>query len=226
MTVIPKNINLLYESFRYLTHKIGFKNVSLATSDYPDWNDAYLNEHRNQLELISFMVEESYSKDSLKCLNTFSWYMKKILRPKSLNTNLVNKDYPCGAGYNYQMIDFNGDIWPCHRFDGAIQFHGLEDSLKLGNINGDYYNDKLANAFLNFHFSDHQKSECKTCPLRIQCSGGCPAANLYYMRDIYTPHPNYCRIRWIEYEVAEKLYDRLSKKNCEAFLKDMSTPFR
>jgi sulfatase maturation enzyme AslB (radical SAM superfamily) len=96
----------------------------------------------------------------------------------------------------------------------------------MGNVFSDDYNDPLANAFLNYDFRDHRKEECRECPILSQCAGGCPAANLYYMRDIYIPHPNSCQLKWIEYEVAEKLYDRLSKKNCEAFQKDMATPFR
>ncbi|MBN1901299.1 SPASM domain-containing protein [Candidatus Sumerlaeota bacterium] len=224
-TLIPKNVSLLSKSFEYLTREVGFRSVSLSLADYPDWSDEYFKEYQKQLDKISYIVEESYYMKNIIYLKTFSWYLKKFFYPLKNNLKIEKKNSPCGAGYNYQMIDFNGDIWPCHRFDGAIQLHGLENEMKMGNVFSDYYNDKLANAFLNFNFKDHLKPECKTCPILMQCAGGCPAANLYYMRDIYTPHPNNCRLRWIEYEVAEKLYERLSKKNCEAFLKDMATPF-
>ncbi|MBN1903309.1 SPASM domain-containing protein [Candidatus Sumerlaeota bacterium] len=225
MTLIPKNVSLFSRSFDYLTREIGFINVMPATADYSDWNEDFLKEYKQQMEIIIENVEESYHKAPIYSFKNISWMLKKAIHPLKQGKRIEKRVSPCGAGYNYQMIDFNGDIWPCHRFDGAIQLHGLENEMKMGNVFGDYYNDKLANAFLNFNFQDHLKPECKTCPILSQCAGGCPAANLYYMRDIYTPHPNYCRLRWIEYEVAEKLYDRLSKKNCEAFLKDMATPF-
>lgn len=225
MTLLPKNVSLLSKSFEYLTVKIGFKNVVLSIADFPDWTEELLKEYKHQLEIISDKLEESYHKGTNYCLKILSWLLKKVIHPQKQKIQIGKRTSPCGAGYNYQMIDFNGDIWPCHRFDGAIQLHGLDEELKMGNVFEDYYNDKLANAFLNFNFKDHLKPECKTCPIFMQCAGGCPAANLYYMRDIYTPHPNYCRLKWIEYEVSEKLYDRLSKKNCEAFLKDMATPF-
>jgi len=226
MTLIPKNVSLLSRSFEYLTREIGFQNVVLSTADYPDWTEEYLKEYKHQLEIIADKVEESYHSGRNDSLKILSWLLKKIIHPQKQGMPIEKRSSPCGAGYNYQMIDFNGDIWPCHRFDGAIQLHGLENELKMGNVFKGDYNNNLSNAFLNFNFKEHQKEECRTCPIVVQCAGGCPAANLYYMKNIYIPHENYCRLRQVEYPIVEQLYDRLMKKKCEAFLKDMAIPFR
>lgn len=225
MTLIPRNVSLLAKSFQYLTEEIGFQSVVLSAADYPDWTDELLQEYKEQMELIASMLEQGYKNGKILSLKLLTWMIKMIIHPRRQGKNITERVSPCGAGYNYQMIDFNGNIWPCHRFDFAIQIHNFDNELKMGNIFENYYNDKLANVFLNFNFKEHQKEECKSCPIFVQCAGGCPACNLYYMRNIYLPHENYCRLRQIEYKVAEKLYNKLIDDKNETFIKDLEKPF-
>lgn len=95
----------------------------------------------------------------------------------------------------------------------------------MGTIFGGPYNHKLEGVFLNWDFAKVPRpSRCDDCPLEPQCAGGCPAANLYYMRNIYQSCEQSCRLARIEYDIAHSLYRYLVKKNCGLFIEEMNKP--
>jgi uncharacterized protein len=113
---------------------------------------------------------------------------------------------PCGAGKGYMMIDYAGDVWPCHRFDGADTDKRAGGVFRLANIFQDGFHTELHKAFLSFDHSTMQKPACRTCPVEPACGGYCPAANFSDTGSIYTPHDSYCRWSQMLYATAEQLY--------------------
>jgi len=226
MTLVPKNVSKLSKGFEYLVNKIGFQSVMISPAEYPDWTEEYFMEYKYQLNMIATFIKNAYLQKRILKFNLFHWYIKKLVHPSSQGVkNLRERVSPCGAGYNYLMIDFNGDIWPCHRFDNAIQKHNLDKELKMGNLYLDGFNDGLAHVFQTFNFLKMRPEKCMTCSIQEICCGGCPAANLYYTKNIYLPHENVCKLHQIEYEVAENLYNDLIKMNLKSFEEDLKHPF-
>ncbi|NCQ52562.1 MAG: SPASM domain-containing protein, partial [Caldiserica bacterium] len=86
----------------------------------------------------------------------------------------------CGAGVEYIAVSPNGDIFPCHQFDGIKE-------TKLGDIFTGITNKKLQGKFrrANYLFN---KEECKDCWARFYCSGGCLANNYNMNEDILKPY--------------------------------------
>jgi len=101
----------------------------------------------------------------------------------------------------------------------------LNQELKLGNLLCDGFNDDLAHVFQSFNFLKMQPERCLQCSIREICCGGCPAANLYYTKNIYLPHENTCGLHQIEYEVAEELYNDLTGMGLKSFDEDMQIPY-
>lgn len=81
----------------------------------------------------------------------------------------------------------------------------------MGNIYSQDFNEELSSVFRNFDHSKVFKPACRTCKVEPICGGFCPAANLSDTGTIYTPHDTYCRLKWIAYEKAEKLYFRMKE---------------
>ena len=106
------------------------------------------------------------------------------------------------------MVDYTGDIWPCHRFDGADESAGTGGAFRLGNIFSDGFHSELQRAFVDFDHSTHHKQSCTTCPVNEVCGGYCPAANLSDAGSIYTPHDSFCRWSQTLYSAAESLYSQ------------------
>lgn len=78
----------------------------------------------------------------------------------------------CGAPYgNTPVVDANGDVYPC------IYLVGLED-FHLGNIlDADCPDETPLQRMMDFLHVDNQ-NECRTCPWRYMCGGGCPVVRL------------------------------------------------
>jgi len=100
----------------------------------------------------------------------------------------------CGAGVEYVAVSPNGDIFPCHQFDGIKE-------TKLGDIFTGITNKKLQDKFrrANYLFN---KEECKDCWARFYCSGGCLANNYNINGDILKPYQIGCEIQKMRIEAA------------------------
>lgn len=212
MTVAPKWVHKLFESVVYLWEDIGFQNVIMADADYDNWTLERIDTYHQQHTLISEYLFEDFKRGGSKSIAIYSYYMKHLVHPRKHGKPTTDRPSPCGAGYNYSMIDFVGDIWPCHRFDGAAEDSGTCNCMKLGNIYEDGYNERLSNAFRCFDHHTIAKPEYATCPVEPICGGFCPAANLQdTSNSIYTPHDGYCRLKWILYDKIEGLYNKMNE---------------
>ena len=110
------------------------------------------------------------------------------------------------------MIDYTGDVWPCHRFDGADEDAGASGQFRMANIFEGHFRSDLQRAFMDFDHYEQAKPACETCPTRPVCGGYCPAANLSDTGSIYHPHDTFCRWSQMTYGYAESLYLRLREQ--------------
>ncbi len=99
----------------------------------------------------------------------------------------------CGAGRGYLMIDERGDIWPCHRFDGASAEGNFGTGWCLGNIlTGEF--DQEKHAWLLDRPWLRVRPQCIGCNVRSLCGGGCPAENLSEAGRVDRPREEYCQL--------------------------------
>lgn len=75
----------------------------------------------------------------------------------------------CGSGTEYLAVAPNGDLYPCHQFDGRKDF-------LLGNVDVGITRPDIVDEFRACNV--YTKEKCTQCWARYYCSGGC-AANSY-----------------------------------------------
>ena len=215
-TLHPRFVRLLTKSVDYL-HSLGFSEIAIANASYSEWTDAHFVDLRVQLREVVEKVAESYERDEGFSLTVWNYYVAKLIHPRSLHAEVEINRQPCGAGKNYLMIDRRGDIWPCHRFDGADEDAKTNGEFRMGNIYKSGFNQRLQNAFIDFDHLANHKARCTTCPVNEICGGFCPAANVSATGSLYTPHDAFCEWSQCHYEAATELYERL--KRSEGVLK-------
>jgi uncharacterized protein len=97
--------------------------------------------------------------------------------------------FGCGAPYgNTAIVDVNGDVYPCIYLVGIKRYH-------LGNItNESYPNRNLLYWMRDYLHVDHLE-DCKSCPWRYICGGGCPLGRLTVLNNpLATPKVlTYCK---------------------------------
>jgi uncharacterized protein len=215
-TISPQWVHKLYDSCLYLWEDIGFQSIILADADYENWTDERLATYREQTEKICGYIVRRFEEGVWKSVKIYTYFMKFLVLPKARGQKAEVRLFPCGAGYNYSMIDGKGDIWPCHRFDGAAKCSGAATQLKLGNIYSEPYNEQLSNAFRNNNHMAVRDKRCDGCPVEPRCGGFCPAANLESKPpSLYLPHESYCKLKMHVYEVSENLYASLKAIDAE-----------
>lgn len=91
----------------------------------------------------------------------------------------------CNAGDEYLAVAPNGNIYPCHRFDGI-------DDYIIGNVNDGTFSDKLPQMFATTNLT--KKEECPTCWAKYYCSGGCAANSIQICGNIVKPYKIGCEL--------------------------------
>ena len=210
LTLSPACVHRLYDSCVYLWEDIGFTEVMMADADYENWTDDHIRLFRKQLNAVVDYLVDNFRNGGERRVSVLAYFAAQLILPRAEGREVQRKLYACGAGYNYIMIDYEGTIWPCHRFDGAAKDSGVGHIISLGNIFTTPFNEALSNAFRSNDHSKVRKPECDDCPIDPICGGACPAANLQHNTGLYLPHPTYCLLKQLEYETSENLCRRLN----------------
>ncbi|MCL2675552.1 MAG: thioether cross-link-forming SCIFF peptide maturase [Firmicutes bacterium] len=99
----------------------------------------------------------------------------------------------CGAGCEYLAVNPDGDIFPCHRFDGKNEY-------KIGNVLNGEFDDTIPKSFAASCV--YTKDECKSCFCKYYCGGGCAANSIEYGGGINGRYAIGCELMKKRIEVA------------------------
>lgn len=91
----------------------------------------------------------------------------------------------CGAGNEYVAVAPNGDIFPCHQFDGDADY-------KIGNVLDGTFDNRIPEKFALNNLLE--KKDCRDCWAKYYCSGGCAANAIHYCGDINKPYKITCEL--------------------------------
>lgn len=114
----------------------------------------------------------------------------------------------CGAGCEYVAVSPDGNIYPCHQFDG-------NDAFVIGNVVDGRFDTTLPQKFAACNVTT--KSDCLQCWAKYYCSGGCNANAYNFNGDINKPYLQACALMKKRIECALALAS-VEKEN-ETFLK-------
>jgi uncharacterized protein len=216
-TFHPKYAHRFFESMVYL-HELGFREVAVSLSEYHLWDEKTLAVLQDQLAKTADYVHAQFRAGIPFNLSLFKYLGNKLIHPRheQREHDIGFEKAPCGAGKGYMMVDYTGDIWPCHRFDGADTAAGAGGSFRMGNIFQPGFNHALQKVFLDFDHGTMHKDSCTRCPVNPICGGYCPAANLSDAGSIYTPHDVFCAWSQMGYSAAENLYMAIARDGEES----------
>jgi uncharacterized protein len=211
-TVTPATVGRLLDSVLYF-ERLGFSAMGFALADENQWTDEDLAEWDRQLALI-----RAHARDD--------WYRRSIDREFSAFDQLIRAclsniqtEHQCGAGRGTVLIDENGNMWPCHRWDGSDLDSGGAGAWQLGNIFTDGFKHRMHLSMLDRDRWAAYKPQCARCSLRRICAGGCPAANLVNTGSVYTQDDTSCKAGRIAYKHAMLLHDQLFDEKNELFMR-------
>lgn len=91
----------------------------------------------------------------------------------------------CNAGDEYLAVSPNGNIYPCHRFDGLPEY-------VIGNVNDGSFDDRLPRLFNSVNLT--KKEKCNECWAKYHCSGGCAANSIFFAGGITKPYEISCEL--------------------------------
>lgn len=91
----------------------------------------------------------------------------------------------CGAGNDYIAVSPNGNIYPCHQFDG-------ESGYVIGNVLDGTFDTSIPSYFAENNLL--KKEKCKNCWAKYYCSGGCAANAIKYGGNINKPYDLSCEL--------------------------------
>lgn len=91
----------------------------------------------------------------------------------------------CGAGNEYLAISPNGNIYPCHQFDGKQDY-------VIGNLLDGTFDESLPKKFAGCNLTT--KPKCLKCWAKYYCSGGCAANSVNFCGNINEPYAITCEL--------------------------------
>ena len=91
----------------------------------------------------------------------------------------------CNAGDEYLAVAPDGNIYPCHRFDGMPDY-------VIGNVNDGSFDERLPRTFNSCNLT--KKEKCPDCWAKYYCSGGCAANSIFFGGGITKPYEIGCEL--------------------------------
>ena len=216
VTVMPEDACRLYENLRYL-EQLGFTRFAFAIASPNEWRAPHFTHWAQQWTRIAHHVISRYRAGTPIDVEAFSHFISRTLAAE-------DTQYSCGAGRGMMLIDHAGDIWPCHRWDGADLETGAGGQWRLGNIFRSGFNDELHLALLERNRAATRKPACRECPLDPLCAGGCPASNLSTTRSVYRQDGATCNTLRVLHRQALRIHDTLVSERNSVFLSEFYPP--
>ena len=203
--VTSHNVQNMFKSFNYF-RDFGFTTIGLFPCEVDEWTMATLQIYEEQLSLIGE-----------RCIGAWRSGIHLELLPFCRCFSKENRQergcVPCGAGRGMVLIDVDGGIWPCSRFESL-----KEKQWQLGSIY-EGYDENIRKPFVEGCPTEKFYPECKGCVATRICEGGCIAENLVKKGDMYVLHPNDCELQRILARVGSKVHDIMYAEKNPLFMK-------
>lgn len=169
-----------------------------ALADSPDFIKLFINDLQQQHGEILRLIKERKTLFSRELMKMFSLLLTQMKR-----------SYFCGAGKSLFAVAYNGDIYPCHRFNGC-------EGAEMGNVH-----ESFDPAFMERYVSlaVDQIESCKSCWSRYFCAGGCLYDTYDMQEGKVNPPEHLCDLYKAQLKTALKVFLELDHEDTE-FLKD------
>lgn len=160
----------LIKTIRYM-EKQRFTTIGISTVDDLPWSDGNLHACTDQdREEIAVQREKLYEEGMEDIRNKkrptpYVWRMIRIGLTE-IEKGRKTRGLRCGVGRNTNIVDCDGNIYPCHRYGGM-------ENYILGNVTNMDLDEEKTKAYYK---TVNQASivNCENCWARLICGGPCP----------------------------------------------------
>ena len=196
LTFTNKTLKYLVDNYKYYSHELGvFSQFTPVNDTLSDFTEKELKIYNEQFDKIQELVIDGIIANNDPKTQTYkrSFDFLKAGRKTS---------HFCSAGAKYVALDYNGDIYPCHRFIYYPEW-------VIGNIYDDQsFDEEKRNIFLDYDISQ-RRSKCDECDVGF-CGGNCYASNYSKTGDIYVASDDICQLHKDEWKRAKKAYQEVN----------------
>lgn len=196
-TFTPENVHLLHKSWLWLKEN-GFAAGWTPIPDlYAKWNEAHIIVFQQEL----FKIARDFIQHMRKTKKPFYFYWFDRVAPALRDNGSGQSRKGCGAGATLVALRQDGYFFACHRFvtekpDSDWCLGHVDELLADSTTFGLKGQAKEAIEKCRLRFAQAKEFEqCKHCPVKAGCSGGCYHTNLAATGNAAMPQEEYCKFR-------------------------------
>jgi len=173
-------------------------NISLeiVTSKDSEWaldEKDMLTLSKEYNKITELIINTWNTKEKFIKISNFFGPFNKINKSKEP----ILRQYRCTAFLNHFAVSYEGNVYPCSRFEGETEF-------MIGNINEEINVDKVNELIKKINITNKEK--CLKCWMRNVCGGGCYHVFHFYNQSLNTIYPLFCQHQELFFEQALKWY--------------------
>jgi uncharacterized protein len=183
-TVTPSTVKGLAESIRVFVEDYKIINMPIDFVHETTWTQQDLDNLKAELEIF----REYYQKWMMQGIAVFNMWVRDANTAVSSGTRAWKMR--CGLGTGSVGIDYDGTIYPCHRF---IDSH----EVKIGDIYTGFNQTQIewVEKWLRVPPYCEVPKKCLTCNYKKACSGGCVAMNYDILGTVHAIPDTFCTIK-------------------------------
>jgi uncharacterized protein len=192
MSPYPERIDHFYEDVKYLVER-GFYHLMFSPVYELDWR---------------YKTWETWKTECFKVVDLIMYLRRRGIEMKIehfTSYQIGTQRYPCGAGRWYMGFDYDGAIYPCHRFAKVSDTRPWQEKETcIGHVDVGITRPEFRTKFLNWNAED---GECEKCPFvdTSPCAGGCYGTNFDLTGDMAVPSKSVCSYIKMQKEVSAYL---------------------
>lgn len=205
-TIIPSNTHCIVANYKYF-RSLGFTNIAMVAGNPGEWNSHSLRKYKEQFLQVADLFMNDLRKGVKIRLKGITDTIECLAKGGRRSTTM------CGAGRGMVLVDINGSLWPCHRWNKAAN-----KTWRIGSIYEEFSEDSRKMLDIR-NQAIFVSKDCTNCPASFLCSGGCPAENLESSGDVYSPIQNSCELILIMAEVGQSVHDKLLAERNDFFMR-------
>jgi uncharacterized protein len=183
-TVPPSTVKGLAENIRKMVEDYGLTNLAVDFVYEVEWTPEDLAAVKKELEIFGGYYKTWMQQGK----PVFSMFV----RDANAATTLSAKTWTtrCGLGNGSVGIDYDGTIYPCHRF---IDSH----KIKIGDIYNGFYKEhsKWVENWRKIAPYCEDPKKCVDCNYKNACNGGCIAMNYDLFEDPHVNPETFCTLK-------------------------------
>jgi len=202
VTVLPQTARRLAENISSLHRDLKINQFVIGFATGINWTDEQIGDYCLGLkEVFEFLLQDRIDNEHPR------------LRISLMEVGLIDEAYAenvtvnwgCGAGSGRISVGPDGTLYGCTKL--AFASRSQKWPLPLGNVFDGFIG--INNRLMLLNHTEHVRHKCQKCQLAKQCNGGCYAANLTDMGNIFVASDTYCKLIFAQMLAAEYARHRL-----------------